>query len=287
MAQGKRLPQLTVLMKTQATELNREQGRVVGVKARTEQGETEIRAGLTVAANGRHSLLREQAGLELRDLGAPIDVLWFRVRRNSHDADQTLTHVGEGKVLITLDRGDYWQCAYVIPKGGVAKIRQRGLDALRTDIALTGPELAPYVRDIDSWDDVKLLEVKVNRLDQWSTSGFLCIGDAAHAMSPIGGVGINLAIQDAVATANMLAKPLLAKTFTEDDLAAVQRRREFPAKVTQGVQIVIQKQVIDVLLHSDKPLKAPWILKLLSSVPLFRRIPAYLVGVGVRPEHIR
>jgi 2-polyprenyl-6-methoxyphenol hydroxylase-like FAD-dependent oxidoreductase len=287
MAEGKRLPTLTVLMKTEATELLREDGRVVGITARTEQGTLDIRARLTVAANGRHSRLREQAGLALRDLGAPIDVLWFRIRRASHESDQTLTHVAEGRILITLDRGDYWQCAYVIPKGGAERIRQRGLDAFRDDVAATGPELAPYVQDIAGWDEVKLLEVKVNRLEQWSTSGFLCIGDAAHAMSPVGGVGINLAIQDAVATANLLGEALLQQRLTDDDLLKVQQRRLFPTRTTQAFQVTVQNRILDpVLSGGNARLEPPLPLRLLSRHRWLRGMAARAVGMGIRPEHV-
>jgi 2-polyprenyl-6-methoxyphenol hydroxylase-like FAD-dependent oxidoreductase len=287
MAEGKRLPTLTVLMKTEATELLREDGRVVGITARTEQGTLDIRARLTVAANGRHSRLREQAGLALRDLGAPIDVLWFRIRRASHESDQTLTHVAEGRILITLDRGDYWQCAYVIPKGGAERIRQRGLDAFRADVAATGPELASYVQDIAGWDEVKLLEVKVNRLEQWSTSGFLCIGDAAHAMSPVGGVGINLAIQDAVATANLLGEALLQQRLTDDDLLKVQQRRLFPTRTTQAFQVTVQNRILDpVLSGGNARLEPPLPLRLLSRHRWLRGMAARAVGMGIRPEHV-
>lgn len=287
MAEGKRLPKLTVLMKAQATELIREQGRVAGVKVQTDQGVTEIRARLTVAADGRHSRLRDQAGLELRDLGTPIDVLWFRVKRDSSRFDQTFTHVGEGKVLITLDRGDYWQCAYAIPKGGAEQIRQRGLEAFRTDVASIAEELAPFMHDVQSWDDVKLLEVKVNRLEQWSAPGLLCIGDAAHAMSPVGGVGINLAIQDAVATANVLGEALLQDRLTDDDLLKVQQRRLFPTRATQAFQVTVQNRILDpVLSGSNAQLQPPLPLRLLSHNRWLRGMAARAVGMGIRPEHV-
>ena len=287
MAEGKRLPQLSVLMKAEATELIREQGRVAGVRVQTAQGLTEIRANLTVAADGRHSRLRDQAALPLRDLGAPIDVLWFRVGRDSDRFDQTFTHVGEGKVMITLDRGDYWQCAYVIPKGGAEQIRQRGLEAFRADVASIAEELAPHMHEIQSWDDVKLLEVKVNRLEQWSMPGFLCIGDAAHAMSPVGGVGVNLAIQDAVATANLLGEVLLRGSLTDDDLLKVQQRRLFPTRVTQAFQVTVQNRILDpVLSGSNAELEPPLPLRLLSQSRWLRGMAARAVGMGVRPEHV-
>ena len=286
-AEGKRFPQLNVLMKTEATELIHEQGRVAGVRARAEQGVTEIRANLTVAADGRHSRLRELAGLELRDLGTPIDVLWFRVKRDSSRFDQTFTHVGEGKIMITLDRGDYWQCAYVIPKGGAEQTMQRGLEAFRADVGSIAEELAPHMHEITSWDDVKLLEVKVNRLEQWSMPGFLCIGDAAHAMSPVGGVGVNLAVQDAVATANLLGEALLQGRLTDDDLLKVQHRRLFPTRTTQAFQVVVQNRILNpVLSGSNAELEPPLPLRLLSRHRWLRGMAARGVGLGIRPEHV-
>ncbi|WP_281848531.1 FAD-dependent oxidoreductase [Dyella sp. GSA-30] len=286
-AEGRRFPHLQVFMKAEAMELIREQGRVVGVRAQTEQGMTEIRADLTVAADGRHSRLRELAGLELHDRGAPIDVLWFRVKRDSSRFDQTFTHVGEGKIMITLDRGDYWQCAYVIPKGGAEQTRQRGLEAFRADIASIAEELAPHMHEIESWDDVKLLEVKVNRLEQWSMPGFLCIGDAAHAMSPVGGVGVNLAVQDAVATANLLGEALRQGRLTDDDLLKVQHRRLFPTRTTQAFQVAVQNRILDpVLSGSNAELEPPLPLRLLSRHRWLRGMAARAVGMGVRPEHV-
>jgi len=286
-AEGRRFPLLKVMMKAEATELIREQGRVAGVQVQTEQGMTEIRANLTVAADGRHSRLRELAGLELREQGAPIDVLWFRVKRDDGRFDQTLAHVGEGKILITLDRGDYWQCAYVIPKGGAEQTRQRGLEAFRTDVGSIAEELAPHMDEIKSWDDVKLLEVKVNRLEQWSMPGLLCIGDAAHAMSPVGGVGVNLAIQDAVATANLLGEALLKGDLTDDDLLKVQHRRLFPTRTTQAFQVVVQNRILNpVLSGSNAELEPPLPLRLLSRHRWLRGMAARAVGLGVRPEHV-
>ena len=287
--EAKKLPNFQLWMEAEATGFSRDNGgRISGVTLAGEVNRrTWVSADLVIAADGRHSVLRQAAGLTVTDFAAPMDVLWFRVSRRPDDPPETFGNAQTHALMVMLDRTTYWQCAYIIPKGGDAAMRQGPIEGFRDRIRTMQPFLADRVTEIKSWDDVKLLTVTIDRLERWHQPGFLAIGDAAHAMSPIGGVGINLAIQDAVAAANILAKPLLAKTLTEDHLAAVQHRREFPAKVTQGVQIVIQKQVIDVLLHSDKPLKAPWILRLLSSVPLFRRIPAYLVGVGVRPEHIR
>ena len=280
--QARTLPNFHLLMNTAATGLIEEGGRISGVT--TTNG--TIRAGLTIAADGRGSVLRDSAKLEIEDFGAPMDVLWFRVSRHADDPAETFGHAEAGRLMVMLNRSSYWQCAYIIRKGGNDAQRRAGIDSFRDDVAKLEPFLRDRVTELKSWDDVKLLTVQVDRLKRWHRPGFLAIGDAAHAMSPIGGVGVNLAVQDAVAAANILAGPLRRGAVDEAVLAAVQQRREFPTRVTQGIQIAIQKNVIDALLKSDKPLRAPWILKLLSGVPLLRRIPAYLVGVGVRPEHI-
>ena len=287
--EAKKLPNFKLWMEAEATGFSRDNsGKISGVLLAHPVNQREwVSADLVIAADGRHSVLRQAAGLTVTDFGAPMDVLWFRVSRQTDDPPETFGNAQSHALMVMLDRTTYWQCAYIIPKGGDAALRQGSIESFRERVRTMQPFLGERVAEIKSWDDVKLLTVTVDRLERWHQPGFLAIGDAAHAMSPIGGVGINLAIQDAVATANLLAAPSLAKTLTEADLAAVQKRREFPMKVTQGIQILIQKQVIDVLLHSDKPLKAPRILKFLSGIPLLRRIPAYLVGVGVRPEHIR
>jgi 2-polyprenyl-6-methoxyphenol hydroxylase-like FAD-dependent oxidoreductase len=238
-----------------------------------------------VGADGRHSTVRERAGLVVDDLGAPIDVLWMRLSRQSSDSD-TFMRIGIRKALVMLDRGDYWQCAFVIPKGGAEEMRQRGLQAFRADIVELAPLLKERVTELQSWDDIKLLSVKVDRLREWYRPGLLCIGDAAHAMSPIGGVGVNLAVQDAVAAANILALPLREGRLTTDDLAAVQRRRTLPMKVIQAMQIGVQSRVIDPLLDSEKPITAPWAATLFNRFPVLRRIPARIIGIGVRPEHV-
>ena len=280
--QARTLPNFHLLMNTAATGLIEEGGHIAGVT--TTNG--TIRAGLTIAADGRGSVLRDSAKLEIEDFGAPMDVLWFRVSRHMDDPAETFGHAEAGRLMVMLNRGSYWQCAYIIRKGGNDAQRRAGIDSFRDDVAKLEPFLRDRVAELKSWDDVKLLTVQVDRLKRWHRPGFLAIGDAAHAMSPIGGVGVNLAVQDAVAAANILAGPLRRGAVDETVLAAVQQRRDFPTRVTQGIQIAIQKNVIDALLKSDKPLRAPWILKLLSGVPLLRRIPAYIVGVGVRPEHI-
>jgi 2-polyprenyl-6-methoxyphenol hydroxylase-like FAD-dependent oxidoreductase len=286
--QGRRYPGFHLRMECEAVDLIEEEGRVAGVRCRTPQGAEEVRAGLTIGADGRRSLVRAKAGLESVDLGAPIDVLWMRIGREPGDGPATLGRVRAGRILVTLDRGDYWQCAYVIPKGGFEEIRQRGLPSFRADIVKTAPFLAGRVDELKDWSDISLLSVAVDRLRQWWRPGLLCIGDAAHAMSPVGGVGINLAIQDAVAAANILAGPLLAGSVTDAHLKAVQRRRTFPTRLTQAFQVLAHKRVIRPTLEKQTTLqRLPFPFKLLQWFPALRRVPARLIGVGFRPEHVR
>jgi len=367
---AKHYPEFNLRMQAEATDLILDGDRVSGVRANTRFGPIEVRAELVIGADGRRSLLREQAGLQVQNLGSPIDVLWMRISRKPSDPVQTFGHVESGRILVQIQRGDYWQCAFVIPKGGLDAIRERGLPAFRQEIARLSPYLGDRVEELKTWDDIKLLTVTVDRLKRWYRPGLLCIGDAAHAMSPIGGVGINLAIQDAVAAANILApafqrgsapaaillmespdpeaspgdaalpealtmgltlmpagapsariidssffrsgfdgggappegnidrggrapedreaSPASAsgRTVTEDDLAAVQRRREFPTRMTQRMQLLIQKRVLGRVLAGQKHVSLPWLLKLLIKFPILRRIPAYVVGIGFRPEHV-
>jgi 2-polyprenyl-6-methoxyphenol hydroxylase-like FAD-dependent oxidoreductase len=257
------------------------------VRATTSDGPLEIRAQLTIGANGRHSVVRERAGFEVIDLGAPMDVMWMRISRRPTDSPQTFGHADKGRILVQLNREDYWQCAFVIPKGSAEEVRQRGLPAFREEIAGLAPYLRNRVGELRDWKDVSVLTVAVDRLARWSRPGLLCIGDAAHAMSPIGGVGINLAIQDAVATVNILGPKLLKGACTEADLHAVQRRRNFPTWATQRLQIGVQNNVIRRVLGSSKTLTLPWPLKLLRRFPILRRIPARVVGIGFRPEHVK
>ena len=285
--QARKLPGFRLLMRAEATGLLEESGRVAGVRAETPDGPLEIRAELTVAADGRHSALRAQAGLEVEDFGAPMDVLWMRLSKRKDDPPNALGRINGGKLLVTLDRGDYWQCAYVIPKGGNDALRARGIAAFREDIAAVAPFTRDRVGELRSWEDVKLLAVQVNRLRRWHKAGFLCIGDAAHAMSPIGGVGINLAIQDAVAAANALAAPLRRGAPSDADLAAVQRRREFPTRMTQRMQLFLQRNVIGRVLASGATPGIGLPVRLLQAFPVLRRIPARLIGMGFRPEHVR
>jgi 2-polyprenyl-6-methoxyphenol hydroxylase-like FAD-dependent oxidoreductase len=285
--QGKRYPGFQVQMQFEATDLIINDGRVAGVKAKTPDGELEIRAALTVGADGRRSIVRERAGLQVMDIGAPMDVLWMRLSRHPTDPGQTLGHAQAGKMFVMIDREDYWQCGFVIAKGAADDLRKSGIESFREDIAALEPFLRDRVSELRDWNDVSLLTVKVDRLKQWWRPGLLCIGDAAHAMSPVGGVGINLAIQDAVAAANILATKLAAGTVREDDLAAVQHRREFPTRATQRLQVAIQNGVIRRVLGSSKPLTLPWPFRLMQRWPVLRRIPARVIGMGFRPEHVR
>jgi 2-polyprenyl-6-methoxyphenol hydroxylase-like FAD-dependent oxidoreductase len=286
--QGRRYPEFHVRMETEVTALLVEGGRVAGVEARTSQGPLRVEADLVIGADGRSSIVRERAGLESIELGAPMDALWMQVSKASPDPGQTFGRIAAGQILVLIDRGDYWQCAYVIPKGKFEEIRARGLPALRQALATLAPFLGDRVVELRDWSDVKLLTVKVDRLRRWSRPGLLCIGDAAHAMSPIGGVGINLAIQDAVAAANILALPLKQGSAGPGHLRAVQRRRELPTRVTQGVQVFIQNRVIrNVLSSTQLQISPPLAVRLLQRWRWLQRIPAYLVGIGVRPEHVR
>ncbi len=285
--EAKRYPSFRLLTNTEATDLLVEDGLVAGVRAKSPQGPLAIRAGVTVAADGRQSILRQRAGLESIHLGAPMDVLWMRISRAESDPPITLGRVDFGRILVLLNRGTYWQCALIIPKGAYDDLRARGLPAFQAQLAQLAPFLRDRVAEFTDWDQIKLLTVIVDRLKRWWRPGLLCIGDSAHAMSPIGGVGINLAIQDAVAAANILAKPLQTGPGAGDrDLAAVQNRREFPTRATQRMQILIQNSVIRRVLRGSR-IQAPWLLKLVDRWPLLQRIPARLVGIGFRPEHVR
>jgi 2-polyprenyl-6-methoxyphenol hydroxylase-like FAD-dependent oxidoreductase len=282
---GRRYQTFDLLMQTEAIDLIEENGRVAGVRAKSPEGELEIRAELIVGCDSRHSTIRTKAGLKSDDYGAPMDVMWFRLSHRPGDSEETVGHIESGRMMVMLNRNDYWQCAYVIPKGTAEEVRSAGLDKFRQVIA----DMSPFVRDrlgeIESWDQVKLLTVAVDRLRRWFRPGLLCIGDAAHAMSPIGGVGINLAVQDAVAAANILAQPLRHGTMTIETLESVQRRREFPTRFTQRLQLVLQNNIIGPALEGRRP-EAPFFMKMLQW-PLLRRIPGRLLALGIRPEHIR
>jgi 2-polyprenyl-6-methoxyphenol hydroxylase-like FAD-dependent oxidoreductase len=370
---AKRYPEFNLRMQAEATDVITEGDRIIGVRAKTQLGPVEIRAELVIGADGRNSIVRQKAGLEVETSGSPIDVLWMRISRKQGDPPQTFGHIDSGRILVMIQRGEYWQCAFVIPKGGFDPIREKGLPAFREEIVRLQPFLNGREQELKTWDDIKLLTVVIDRLKKWHRPGLLCIGDSAHAMSPIGGVGINLAIQDAVAAANILAPafqrdttpvtipvidaiseaispaegalpaaiamgltPALAdasgarmsaafgptvfrsglddaswqsstspasvaaaaqasntpsqepaySSVTENDLAAVQRRREFPARMMQRIQVAIQNRVISRVLSAKKQIEVPLVVKLLCKFPVLRRIPAYLVGIGFRPEHV-
>ncbi|MGH9572630.1 MAG: FAD-dependent oxidoreductase [Candidatus Acidiferrales bacterium] len=274
-------------MEAKATGLIEDAGRIAGVHASAPGGLLEILADLTVGADGRGSTIRKSAGLQVVDLGAPMDVMWMRLSRRESDPGQTFGHVERGKMMVILNREDYWQCAFVIPKGTAEDVKTRGLPAFRGEIAELEPFLQGRLEELQDWEAVSVLTVSVDRLVSWSRPGLLCIGDAAHAMSPIGGVGINLAIQDAVATANILGPKLLRGRVTEDDLKAVQSRRMFPTRATQSLQVAIQNNVISRVLTDVAPLNLPWLLKLIRAIPYLRRFPARVVGMGFRPEHVK
>jgi 2-polyprenyl-6-methoxyphenol hydroxylase-like FAD-dependent oxidoreductase len=283
---GRRYKGFRLLMSTEATGLMEEGGRTIGVRASAPASEIEIRAALVVGCDGRHSTLREQAHFQVEELGAPMDVEWFRLSRRPDDPSATGGLFLPGRIFVMLNRGDFWQCAYVIPKDGDAEMRRKGLTAFRAGIVSAVPLFANRVDEIADWDQVKLLTVAVDRMPRWYRSGLLFIGDAAHAMSPIGGVGVNLAVQDAVAAANILAGPLMSGAIGDEVLANVQERREFPTRVTQRIQVLMQNNIIRTVLSGEE-LKPPLPLRLLAAWPLLRRLPARLLGLGVRPEHIR
>jgi 2-polyprenyl-6-methoxyphenol hydroxylase-like FAD-dependent oxidoreductase len=285
-AHGKKFPAFDLHMRTEAIDLIEEGGRVVGVTAKSPDGELDVRADLVVGCDGRHSTLRERAGFQVDNLGAPMDILWFRVSRRETDSAGAFGHMEAGMMLVMLNRTDYWQCAYVIPKGGYDRVKAAGFQAFLDNVVSMSPFLRGRTGEIKSWDDVKLLTVAVDRLPRWHKPGLLCIGDAAHAMSPIGGVGINLAIQDAVAAANILARPLKEGRPTEALLQAVQDRRTMPMRVIQWLQIQIQNRVLSPVLRGAQRPKPPLAARLFNWFPVLQRIPARLIGLGVRPEHV-
>ncbi len=242
---------------------------------------------MAVGADGRKSTVRERAQLDVLDLGAPIDVLWFRLSKRDSDPEQYFGFVGVRQFLVLIDRGDYWQCAYVIEKGTFPEKRERGLAAFRAEILRCTPIFEDRVVELYGWDDIKLLTVKVDRLRTWARDGLLCSGDSAHAMAPIGGVGINLAIQVAVAAARLLAEKLRADDFTTHDLLAVQRRRELPTKLTQRLQVFLHEHFLQPISDSKEPVEPPWPMRLLEKFPTLRRIPARMIGLGFRREHLK
>ncbi len=286
--EARRYPAFQLLMHTNVTGIWREDGRVAGVVATGATGTVQVGARLVIAADGRGSVLRDAVGLPRTDLGAPIDVFWFRVPKPSSPDNQTTGNFAAGKILVMIDRGEYWQCAYAFAKGAAATIRARGLASFRHELTALTPLLGPGVASLNDWDQVKLLTVKLDRLDRWHCPGFLAIGDAAHAMSPVGGIGINMAIQDAVAAANLLAAPMARGEPVDRLLAAVERRRRWPTHATQRLQKLAHDRVIGRVLGSTAALtKPPWPLRLLDRFAWLQQVPARLVGLGLRPEHVR
>jgi 2-polyprenyl-6-methoxyphenol hydroxylase-like FAD-dependent oxidoreductase len=285
-SQAKRFPSFHLLMETEVVDLLIEDSRVVGVRAKTPRGELEVRADLVIGADGRHSVVHTRAGFSRRDFGVPIDVLWMRISKEQSDPKQTLGFFQHGKLLVLLDRDDYWQCGVVIPKGAFDEIKAHGLTEFQNDVVSFAPFLRNRVTELDDWSKIKLLTVQVDRLDDWCREGLLCIGDSAHAMSPAGGVGINLAIQDAVATANLLAEKLQRGPVQLEDLRKVQARREWPTRLIQGMQIFIHRRVVTGQGSDNKQSSLPFVLRLLEWFPILRQIPARFIGIGPRPEHI-
>ncbi|HEY7001750.1 MAG TPA: FAD-dependent oxidoreductase [Candidatus Udaeobacter sp.] len=284
---AKRFPAFQLHMETEVIDLLIENSRVTGVRAKTRSGELQIRADLVIGADGRHSTVHTRAGLELREFGVPIDVLWMRISKKQDDPKQTLGFFQHGKLVVLLDRDDYWQCGFVIPKGGFDEIKARELAEFQNEIVGFAGFLRDRVAELDDWSKIKLLTVQVNRLTNWCREGLLCIGDSAHAMSPAGGVGINLAIQDAVATANLLAEKLQRGPVHVDDLREVQARREWPTRLIQGMQIFIHRRVVTGQTSGDNNTSLPFVVRLLKWFPILRQLPARFIGLGPRPEHIR
>jgi 2-polyprenyl-6-methoxyphenol hydroxylase-like FAD-dependent oxidoreductase len=279
-------PSFHLMMETEATDLMEESGRVVGLRAKNKEGEFDIKAELVIGADGRHSMVREKAKLPLEDLGAPIDVLWFHLPRKDDGTKRSLGYIDAGRGLVLLDRNDYWQCGFIIKKGGFDEIKSRGIEQFRSDLSSLAPFLSPVSEPL-SWDAVKLLSVSVDHLTTWYGEGVLCIGDSAHAMSPVGGVGINLAIQDAVAAGNILVPAFRAGVPTANDLLKIQQRRESPTRRTQRLQVFLHRRVLAPVLNRSGHMHLPWFMRMLKVVPMLQRIPARIIGVGFRPEHVQ
>ncbi|MFD0988071.1 FAD-dependent oxidoreductase [Methyloligella solikamskensis] len=285
--EAKAIPNFKLRMETEVTDLVWDGHRIAGVRAKHGDDRLDIRADLVVGCDGRHSTVRAKAGLQVNDLGAPMDVLWMRIPKEPDAEGGTLGYIGADGFLVMLDRGDYWQCAFVIAKGNFEAVQAEGIESFRDRLVRINPEISKNVQALASFDDVKLLTVTVDRMQRWYRPGLLCIGDCAHAMSPIGGVGINLAIQDAVATANILAEQLRDGPAAVGLLDEVQQRRQWPTRMTQSLQIFLQNKLIKPLLAQTSAPKAPLAIKLLNWIPPLRRIPARIIGMGFRPEHIR
>ena len=282
---AKKFPCFQLLMQHEVVDLTFDQQRVSGVYAKNPGGDLEIRADLVIGADGRHSIVQMRSGLERQEFGVAIDVLWMRISKKDNDPQQTLGFFQQGKLLVLLDRGDYWQCGFVIPKGGFDHIKERGLQQLQHEIVSFATFLRDRIAEVDDWSKIKLLTVQINRLREWCRGGLLCIGDSAHAMSPAGGVGINLAIQDAVATANLLAEKLRTGPVSVDDLRKVQARREWPTRLIQAMQVFVHRHVVTGQTSQRKE-SLPLAVRLLKWFPVLRQLPARFIGIGPRPEHI-
>lgn len=281
---AKRFPSFQLHMETEVVDLLIENDRVIGVRAKTPRGQLQIRADLVIGADGRHSIVQARAGLERREFGVPIDVLWMRISKKKDDPEQSFGFFQHGKLLVLIDRSDYWQAGFVIAKGGFDEIKKRGLPQFQNDVVSFAGFLHDRVSELDDWSKIKLLTVQINRLRDWCCDGLLCIGDSAHAMSPAGGVGINLAIQDAVATANLLAAKLRSGPVSVADLRQVQLRREWPTRLIQGMQVFIHRRVVTGRASGNKQ-SLPFIVRLLEWFPILRQLPARFIGIGPRPEH--
>ena len=285
---AKSFPSFSLCMSSEVTDLIEEDGCVAGVMAKTETGGLEVRAGLVFGTDGRSSIVRQRAGLHVEDFGVPIDVLWFRLPRPADDPLHFLGRIRNGQMMVTIDRGDYYQTALIIPKGAFGPIKEEGLEAFRTRISSIAPVLRESVKELDDWEKVKLLTVQINRLRRWCRPGLLCIGDAAHAMSPAGGVGINLAIQDAVATANLLSAAILRDNCTVADLERIQQRRQWPTNMIQAIQVFIHRNMFKKNKDPSRAVAIPWPVRKLFALfaPILRRVAARIVGIGFRPEHV-
>jgi 2-polyprenyl-6-methoxyphenol hydroxylase-like FAD-dependent oxidoreductase len=286
---AKKYPSFSLMMSAEATGLIEENGRIAGVNVKTPEGELEVRANLVFGTDGRSSIVREKAGLHVEDFGVPIDVLWFRLARPADDTRDFLGRISNGQMMVTINRGDYYQTALIIPKGGFEPIKNEGLDAFRERISAIVPSLRESVKALDGWDKIKLLTVQINRLRKWCRPGLLCIGDAAHAMSPAGGVGINLAIQDAVATANLLSAAILRGDYSMEKLELIQQRRQWPTNMIQAIQVFIHRNMFRKNKDgTQRAISVPWPVRKVMGLfaPIIRRVAARIVGIGFRPEHI-
>jgi 2-polyprenyl-6-methoxyphenol hydroxylase-like FAD-dependent oxidoreductase len=285
-AEAARFPSFTLRMGWEATGLLQQDSAIVGVTANTPDGPVEVPATLTIGCDGRHAISREAANLPLFDYGVPVDILWLRIARQPSDPENALGYVNYGRFIILINRNDYFQVGYLIPKDAFPQIQQNGLPAFQQSIERIVPFLAGRTSEIDSWDKVKLLTIQVNRLREWSSPGLLCIGDAAHAMSPVGGIGINIALQDAVATANLLTESLLSDTLTEHNLASVQHYRQNAVRNTQRMQVFAHR-ILHRLLRDTDPVKPPLALRIVTKIPGFEHLVGHFIGLGLQPQQIK